>query len=159
MELLLVIGILAILSVISFGSFMTTIARGRDAQRKSDIATLKKAIEQFANDLATYPEADATGKIKGCSTSFDGVVTYSTCSSNFSYYVNGEKVTVLNKYPTDPSSDRAYYYQTTTDGYELYAALENTNDKDVWVGSTPLGLTCGTVSCNYKVTNAGVQTQ
>ena len=158
MELLLVIGILAILSVISFGSFMKTIERGRDAQRKSDIATLKKAIEQFGNDLTTYPDSLA-GKIKGCSSiDSSGTVTYAACTSSFSYYVNGEKVTVLNKYPTDPSTDRSYYYEKTTDGFVLYAALEVDTDKDVWTGAASLP-TCGSITCNYKVTNSGVETQ
>lgn len=160
MELLLVIGILGILSVISFSSILGAVARGRDSQRKSDIALLKKAVEQYANDVATYPVSDG-GSIKACG----DILSPTVCVSNFSYTIGTDVVTPISKFPADPSSGRSYYYIVTTDGYALYAALENINDKDVkadiktntdgW--DVVDGVDCGVEACNYKVTNSGLE--
>lgn len=151
MELLLVIGILGILSVISFSSILGAISRGRDAQRKSDISLLKKGIEQYANDLGEYPYATTDGKVACSGTSQNPV----SCTNSFSYSVNGELVTPITKYPVDPSSNTSYFYELNSDGYVLYAALENINDKDIYGGTLVLPQ-CGSVVCNYKVTNSGL---
>lgn len=163
-ELLLVVAILGILSVISFSSFMGTIARGRDTQRKSDLAQIKKALESFNNDFGVYPDSQ-TGSILGCMNSSSGAFVKCPASNGgFRYYVRSQEVNNLLKFPSDPDASRVYYYtfDSSTSTFALYAALENLNDKDVKnVATSPSGadwgVDCGSVNCNYKITNAGLE--
>ena len=175
-ELLLVVAILGILSVISFSSFNASIMKGRDTQRKSDLAQLRKALEAFKEDWGEYPLSDAVNHslIKGCNNSaLDSTV--SDCPADtlgFRYYKNGGEVVLLQKFPTDPVPTKFYYYEydpASPDTYSLYASLENTQDKDVKKSTlAPYGpdtngwsKSCGSAgtadTCNYKITNAGLQ--
>lgn len=168
-ELLLVMGIIAILSVISFSSFMASLSKGRDTTRKSDINQLRKALEVFNGHFGTYPVSDPDHAIVGCLNSAPADPkdpTFLACpaaNGGFSYYVNGFEETNLAKFPRDPDSSRIYYYQSDGETYSLYAALENLNDKDVKQTGTgtvdPAGwaINCGSAVCNYKITNAGLE--
>ncbi|HEX9008167.1 MAG TPA: type II secretion system protein [Patescibacteria group bacterium] len=171
-ELLLVIAIIGILSAIGLVSFAASLNRGRDAQRKSDISNLVKALEQFRGDWGVYPDAGTNNEIMGCM-QLPNDVNFSACpdSGKFHYFRNLEDIVLLSSYPVDPSVNRFYRYEHTAatgsndEGFALYAALENTNDKDTKKDingvSTDWGVSCGlngasTPLCNYKVTESGL---
>ncbi len=168
-ELLLVMGIIAILSVISFSSFMASLSKGRDTTRKSDLAQLRKALEVFNSNFGTYPLSDTEHRIVGCLSSAPAdphspsFVFCPAANGGFSYYVNGVEENNLAKFPTDPDASRIYYYESDGDTYSLYAALENINDKDTKQTGTgtvdPAGwvISCGSAVCNYKITNTGLE--
>lgn len=177
-ELLLVMAIIAILSTISFSSYMATIVKGRDVSRKSDLSQIRKALENFNQQFGSYPKADdATHKILGCLNSKPGDSknpTFEGCPANngaFEYYVNGVLETPIQKFPIDPVGTRSYYYEqpdsasSDTSSYALYAALENIQDKDVKhlsngsVDTAGWGKQCGSSICNYKVSNSGLETK
>jgi len=61
MELLIVIAILGLLATIGLGSFRTSQMKGRDAQRKSDLSQIQKALEMYYNDYSGYPAAITGG--------------------------------------------------------------------------------------------------
>lgn len=175
-ELLLVIGILGILATIGLSSFMSAITRGKDSQRKNDLAALSKALEAYMDDFGVYPDDDGNGNIVGCSAELS--ILLSACplasSGRFqrSKQAGGEfiRIIYLDTFPTDPDSTRRYYYdnqlvEEDETGYILYAALENTEDKDVKrLNGDPdpagWGVNCGNPSgtpvCNYKLSNFGV---
>ena len=176
-ELLLVIGILGIMASIGIASFISTISKGKDSQRKNDIATLAKALDVYKSDWGEYPDVGTGNSIKGCMTfSGDALSDCASPITKFQYYRSGEAILLINKIPTDPAADRIYRYEydpNFPDSFAIYAALENTSDRDVkklangdpdilngW-GPTKLCGSGGTALplCNYKFTESGVVTQ
>lgn len=142
-ELMLVIAIIGIISTIGLISFVTSIQKGRDAERKSDLSTIAKGLEEFKNDFGVYPSDKdvASGQsniIEGCMSQVSDI-GFSPCpaSGKFQYFKNGENVVVLEKFPVDPVDGRSYLYQhvdassTNEESFSLYASLENIQDKDV----------------------------
>ncbi len=175
-ELLLVIGILGILSVIGLATFTNSIVRGKDTRRKNDLAQLAKGLESFNNDFGSYPDDDSLGGLIGCTSG--GQITLVECppASSPRWQVskniggNTETVVYIDTYPTDPDSNRVYYYKNTSSGstqsYALYASLENLQDKDARrdISGEPVAegwdftdsVDCGAGVCNYKVTQGGL---
>lgn len=60
-ELLIVISIIGILAVALLPNVLNAPKRARDAARKSDIATIVKAVETFNVDTGAYPVSFCTG--------------------------------------------------------------------------------------------------
>ncbi len=54
-EIIVVIGIMAVLTAIVYSSFDTSKAQSRDQQRVSDISVIQLALEQFFNKNGVYP--------------------------------------------------------------------------------------------------------
>lgn len=152
-ELLVAIAIISILAVAGFTSYIFSIQKARDAQRKSDLATISKALEVFANDFGQYP-AVSSGEMVACDTTGGGLVACDW-GEPMAAYVGGALQTYLAKLPDDPSSTKNYRYQRVGSSYNLYAALENANDPNVKSGIT---LTCGSVTilCNYQRDPSGI---
>ena len=113
-ELLVVIGILAMLSALLVPNFMGARERARDAQRKSDLKQIQKALEMYRQDQTLYPTA-TSGR-------------FGTCGSSFS---SGSTI-YMNKIPCDPLAPTPYYYSpnNTNLTFQLCACLENKADSD-----------------------------
>jgi type II secretory pathway pseudopilin PulG len=167
---MLVISIIAILSVIGLGSYSTSVIKGRDTQRKSDLSQIRKALETFNSQFGMYPLSDITShKIVGCMDSPAAnpkdptfLECPTTVNGAFKYYVNGQVEIPITKLPTDPQASQFYYY-SSADGksYALYAALENGQDKDIVKKKTDSTATtwlisCGAANCNYKINESGL---
>lgn len=154
-ELLMAVGIMLILSGVGLTSFTFSIKKSHDAGRKSDLATIQRGLEAFAADWSDYPADDEGGKMKACDYNNSGVLSICAWGSPMAAYFKGSLVTYLVKLPADSTSAQAYYYQKTATGYDLFAALENTLDPYFKSGLTQ---SCGSgVTCNYQVSQAGVQ--
>jgi general secretion pathway protein G len=138
-ELLVTMSIIGVLAAIGLGSFNTAQVRGRDAQRKSDLKQISHALELYYSDHGVYPSADL---IRANVEFTDGKTVY------------------FKKIPADPSPGRNYIYrQVPSDPnkkFQLFAKLENTEDKDLLtVGTDIIDISCGSSgSCNYSVTSA-----
>jgi len=115
-ELLIVLGAIALLAVFILFALKTQIAKGRDARRKADLEKTQKALEDYMNDKGCYPNpseiANEESKI---------------CQKNFSPY--------LGQLPCDPINNAYFNYFYSYDGseeckswYKIYAKLENTKD-------------------------------
>ena len=132
-ELLVVIGILAMLSALLVPNFMGARERARDAQRKSDLKQIQKALEMYRQDQTLYPTA-TSGR-------------FGTCGSSFS---SGSTI-YMNKIPCDPLAPTPYYYSpnNTNLTFQLCACLENKADSDSST-SCPCG-PCSSGKC-YIVT-------
>ncbi|MDA1079962.1 MAG: prepilin-type N-terminal cleavage/methylation domain-containing protein [bacterium] len=157
LELLVVIAILGILATIGLGSFASSQAKSRDSKRKSDLKNIAIVLETFYNDNIGYP-VGAAGKIQGCGTDANA-----TCGWGEAWTNNG--VVYMSALPKDNSAFD-YYYESDGVSYELYARLENTNDKQAaklsGADAGYTGTTClaGTppVLCNFvsASTNASI---
>jgi general secretion pathway protein G len=100
-ELLIVIVVIAILATISIVAYRGVQARARDSQRKSDIATIAKALELYYIDNGKYPVGSCTVncKINGAwSSTSDG------SWSNLAAYLVPKYISSL---PQDPQASTA----------------------------------------------------
>lgn len=147
-ELLVVIAIISILVTIALVSFRSSQARGRDAERKSDLKQISSALELYYSDYEKYP---SPGAIVWGAEFTDGKTIY------------------FKALPKDPSTGLNYYYRVVTNSnnqkYQLYAHLENGQDinclHDVSgkpncenPAGVPSDADCGTGNCNFSVTSA-----
>jgi prepilin-type N-terminal cleavage/methylation domain-containing protein len=141
-ELLVVMGVIGTLAagiviIINPGG---QIGKARDAERKSDMSQIQKALEMYYDDYNRYP---------------DDIAELSSSSGNY-----------IQQLPLDPSTDLSYVYVVTSGNqtYRLYAHLEsdsdlqicNPNDATEDCPNAPEG-SCGesedVASCNYGVTS------
>ena len=117
-ELLLVMGILAILTIIAIGIFnpIALTNKAKDARKKKDLSRMKVAFEEYFNDKGCYPTESLIGAID--------------CGGNgFSPW--------LSDWPCDPNGNKYYYVTDCNEStccpkwYKAYTKLENLNDKDI----------------------------
>lgn len=155
-ELLVVMAIISVLATLIVGGFRSSQMRGRDAQRKSDLKQLSNSLEIFYSDYGKYPPASGT-QIAACSynpASGAGVA----CNWGSSEITDG-KTTYFKVLPKDPVTGQNYVYKvsSTQSKYQLYAHLENTEDKNcIGANCTNPGITetCGgTYLCNFAATS------
>jgi general secretion pathway protein G len=138
-ELLVVIAIIGGLSALLVPNFMSTRERARDAQRKSDLKQIQKALEMYRQDKIpiAYPTATANrfGSSDACQTQF------------------GTNIIYMNKIPCDPLGPTPYYYSVDNNNltYTLCACIENKADSDATNGNC--SNTCpSNIIKNYIVT-------
>jgi prepilin-type N-terminal cleavage/methylation domain-containing protein len=99
-ELLVTISIIGILIALGTVSFTTAQQNGRDARRRSDVAAVQNALEQFYAVNAAYP---------------------TTCNA-------GLVTSVLPQgYPTDPKTGLGYTMTCSDTAYCICATLERTD--------------------------------
>ena len=129
-ELLVVIAILGLLATVGLVSFRTAQIKGRDAQRKNDLAQIQKALEMYSNDYNHYPTDD-----------------YPSSGS----FVDEKGTLYMKEMPQDPKFG-SYPYSSDGTFYLLYARLENSQDPCFESGvCKDYGLACGEENCNYAV--------
>jgi type II secretion system protein G len=156
-ELILVMAIIGILAVIGIGSFTQAMTKSRDTQRKNDLNQIAKALESFNNDVGRYPKVNA-GEMTCPDENGDEV----DCDGNIYAYIGDTKSKYMSGVPSDPTAGRIYVYVPGAGygSFVLYTALENTEDRDVVVDSNgdpaDWGVSCGSVNCNYKLTELGL---
>jgi len=139
-ELILVITLLSILALVMLSNFNTTLKRGRDSQRKSDLSQLQKALENYYEDHQSYPTFTDIFNRKLCTNyvclTSDTVYMIKTGTdpspSSYKYVYVPEPTAV-------PSGPSTYYY--------LYSHIENTVDQDPNISLT--GYTTN-VACNIS---------
>lgn len=151
MELMVVVGIIMILAAVGFSNYIFSLKKSHDAARKSDLSTIAKGLEAFANDFTDYPDDDDAGNIKACG--FDSALTACSWGDPMEVTIGTNAVKYLAKIPKDPIDGQYYYYIKTAEGYNLYAGLENISDPSYKL----TGLDCGDLKCSYTLTQAGVQ--
>ena len=111
-ELLIVIAIAIIILMLLLINLRTQVNKANDAKRKTDVAKIQKAFEEYYNDTQCYPNSDAL----------------STCEG-------GQLLPYLKTVPCDPVRKNSYLYVTQQAtqclGYRVCAKLENLNDPDI----------------------------
>ncbi len=145
-ELLVVIAILSVLVSVTLVAFRSSQARGRDAQRKSDLRQITNALELYYSDYGKYPDS-SSGRIAGCPST-----TNSPCSWGASEFTDG-KTTYFRLLPGDPAS-YSYYYRVpdspANQKFQLFSYLENSQDPDIITTAYSCG---GGKNCNFAITS------
>ena len=104
-ELLIIVAIIAFLAMVVFWALRSQVFKGYDARRKSDIARIKVAVEEYEKDHDCYPLPQLMVCDPGT-----GLRPY------------------LDKIPCDPRTGASYFYDhedsTCPNWYRLYANLE-----------------------------------
>lgn len=135
-EVLVVISIIGVLIGLSVFGLMNTRESARNTKRKSDLEQIRAGLELFKSDCDTYPLGLPTA-----GDPLNGNGSRDTCLVTNQY---------MSSVPGDPiaTTGRVYYY-SSPDGvtYRLCSALEGETGTDCSAQS------CGSVSCNYEVTN------
>lgn len=155
-ELLIVVAILGVMAIAGLASYTGSITRGRDSQRKSDLAQVSRALELYYNDHGKYPVDNGAGVLKGC-----GEAGTEECAWGTAFAIEGGSV-YMNKFPKDPQGSQSYYYVSQNGlNYKLYAHLETKDDKDTkdysgTQGWCVIGGASDTEFCNYAVTSGNV---
>ena len=131
-ELLVVMAIVSVLVTLGIGGFSTSQMRGRDGARKSDLKQISSALELYYTDYNKYPDIlPAWG----------------------SEFTDGKTV-YFKTLPKDPSASQSYLYRVVDPGpnqkYQLFARIENTQDKDLVV----VNHMCGSKACNFAITSS-----
>lgn len=136
-ELLVVIVIIGILAAMVLIGLNTARAKARDAERKSDLRSLKVAVETSYADAITGTKAAG----QYAPTTGGAAVAVAT---GLSYLTTGN---YINTIPHDPNNTTdPYMYMATTTGYAIFAKLENGNDADA-KSTSP---TAGTMPAGYN---------
>lgn len=157
-ELMVVMAILGVLVTIALVSFRSSQARGRDAQRKSDLKQMSNSLELFYSDYQKYPDS-AAGVMLACS--YDPITgSGSPCSWGAGSFTDGKTV-YFKVVPKDPTEGFDYYYNIvdppTNQKYQLFSYIENTQDQGCVGGdcaNSPLSISCGGgKTCNFSITS------
>lgn len=113
-EVLIVIAIIAVLLIIAISMLPKQLSKARDAERKADLSSIKKAFEEYYNDNDKYPESTI---LENCG------------SQEFRPY--------LAEIPCDPYNEQPYVYVPypseldTSGGFRVYSSLENLVDPSI----------------------------
>lgn len=129
-ELLVVISILAILSVIGLAAFSGVQKNARDTKRKTDLRSIKLALELYKQNNGKYPVTDwiRSNRTQPWIPGLD-----------FNYMPQGVLTDPINNggNPTNDSNGYSYDYRALACGsfaegqfFILVAQLENKNDSD-----------------------------
>ncbi len=133
-ELLIVMILLGFLVTIISANFFTSLKKGRDARRKSDLEQIKTALELYYEDNRTYPTQIPDNK-----------------GFNFgSEFIVNEKIYMKNV-PNDPVPGKNYRYESDGTYFKLYTCLEN-NQQILQYQSTPSNFSCN-VFCKDRLNN------
>ena len=144
-----------IVSGVSLGSFTFSQRKSRDAKRKGDISQIARSLEVFNEDFGRYP-IGVDGEIIGCQPDEGAELEGCVWGEVFAGYPGGVYQLYMSKLPDDPKGSYEYYYESDGENIDLYAALENDKDKDY---RSDLVVECGEVTCNYLLTEYGVEVE
>jgi type II secretion system protein G len=151
-EIMLVIALIGILVAAGLGSFTSSQTKGRDSKRKNDLSHMAEALEIYYNDIGQYPNSDGSGNMLGC-----GAGALLACSWGGIFSNTTNSVIYMIKLPSDPASGRKYFYRKSGTGYQLYAALENSQDSSYYAAGYS-GTNCSTgvdtLLCTYGVASS-----
>lgn len=138
--------ILGVLISIIGSTFRNSQARGRDAQRKSDLKQVASALELYYSDYGKYPNASG-GLVVGCMSN--------PCTWGSGEFTDGKTI-YMKKMVIDPNSNYKYVYNivdTQNQKYQLFAYMENTEDKDIDPDIISDTRDCGAKSCNFGISS------
>jgi len=137
-ELLVAIAILGILATVGLGNFQSSQIKSRDAQRKSDLSQIQKALEMYYNDRGGYPLTTELQTLLNSGSSWTGA--------------SGQTI-YMKTVPKGPKGE-SYCYESDGTYYKIYAKLENTKDPKI---ITPSSSVCTAANgYNYGVSSSNV---
>ena len=147
LEMTVVMAIMGILATAAIGAFIASQQKGRDAQRKSDLAQVQRAMEAYTADHGAYPAA-VSGKIGACGASFDQACSWGD------ELKDSQGTVYMKRLPKDPAVNQNYVYVTSLDQrqYQLFALLENKNDP--MIATYTQVCNTGGSTCNFGLSSS-----
>jgi len=112
-EILISLATVAILISVIFFSAFEQVAKGRDAQRKAELAKLQKTLEDYYNDSGCYPDSLTFGASNGHE--LEGYLT--------AIYADPLNNNTFNYLYTYDTTDSCHQW------YKVYSRLEKESDK------------------------------
>ncbi|MDB5165170.1 MAG: Type secretion system protein [Candidatus Saccharibacteria bacterium] len=108
-ELLIVIVVIGILAAITTVAFSGIQQRGRDAQRKSDVVAITKALELYYLDNGQYPLGSGSTAINA---------SWSTTADASWVNLKNQLVpTYMSSLPSDPTNTQGVFVASSTNNY------------------------------------------
>ncbi len=165
-EILVLIAIVGILLLATYANLVTALRRRRDAQRRADLGAIADALFRYQEDFGFFPSSSSKGEIMACQPGVDslevvkneeGQPIFGPCRwgwDGLKDIYDPSFPPYLPRLPTDPkhSDGVRYFYISTGSHYQLYAALEG-SEEGYEEGILKRGLACGTRICNFGVTH------
>lgn len=132
-ELLVTVGIIALLSSILYGSFADARAQARDDARMVQLRELQLAVEQYKNQTGNYPkQCTSEGRWSGQ----DG--SNFACTNGSGEYIEGIVPDYIDALPADPrassGTNQGFLYRTDSK-QARYKILVNSTVEAKTVGS------------------------
>ncbi len=134
-ELLVVIGIVAMLISVTIPNLLGARQRAKDAKRKAETNQLKSALRLYYNDYNKYPAAVSVGigklnYIAGCAATGAGNCP---CSSTLDFAAGGAGCDniYMKKFPSELGSSMYYYQRSSGDDFCLKVPLDNPSDPEI----------------------------
>ncbi len=130
LEMVVVIGIIAIIATIGLSSYTSVQKKAKDSRRMADVELIRAAVEQYRSNNNAYPPAVPypSGNT--------GICDPTGCASGI----------YLQKLPVDPDKTQVYVYQYINSAdYSVCALLYSGGTSS----SGDCGTAAGTQSCNY----------
>ena len=119
LEVLIVLAVFGLLATLAVLSLNSARARVRDAQRLSDVSTVRAALSQYWLEKATYP---ASG---GVNLGQPGTNTEGFSGAGFVKHDDAQAPIYLNRLPTGPKSGEYYRYRGGANGYSIRFQTES----------------------------------
>ncbi|OGC92858.1 hypothetical protein A2899_01840 [Candidatus Amesbacteria bacterium RIFCSPLOWO2_01_FULL_49_25] len=144
-DLSFVCGVVLVVAVVSMFQLRISAMKTRDAQRKSDISLVARALKGYYGDHKTYPASDM-GRIVAC-----GEYKNEVCEWGEDKIADADEVVYLGRMPQDPFAARKWYYryESGENSFRVYVALEYQGDRE---RRRDLTVECGPrVQCNWYV--------
>ncbi len=154
--------IFAVLVGISAPNFIKSLMRGRDQNRKDDMAIVQTALSTYVGDFGEFPKSTADGKILACKRPDDKVtldkngrlvVDLIPCEwgkDKFYDLTPGSTKVYAQILPNDPHAKDGVTYFYSSDGsrYQLFSSLESKDDVEYDKKILSKNLNCGSKVCN-----------
>lgn len=119
LEVLIVLAVFGLMATLAILSLNSTRARLRDAQRLSDVSTVRAALSQYWLEKATYPPSN------GLNLGEPGSEAEAFTSKGFVKGDQAEAPAYLNRVPTGPRAGEYYRYRGGLNGYSLRFQTES----------------------------------
>ncbi len=152
-ELIATTTILALVFLAIVLNLRVSLRRERDFQRKGDLQSIISALVEFQIVTASFPPS-FEGKIVACFGGVDerGIPQAIPCEWHKDGLTNiftGE--VFLERLPTDPQHNQGarYYYISNGRYFQLYVALEGSDEAEYDASIVARNIMCGTRVCNY----------
>ena len=128
-EIIFVTCVLLAIFGVSYFQLKISQMKTRDAQRKSDVELVSRALNAYFEDYKILPAASAQGEIISC-----GFKASEVCPWGGGPLIDAVNVTYLKKLPEDPQTYKGLQYKYSVNSertkYKICITLEYTGDKD-----------------------------
>lgn len=134
-ELLTVTAILSVLSLITWGNFITAQQKGRDASRKTDLKQIAAALEAYSGEHGGYPASGTEGdegRIMSCGNCSNAACGWGTTDAAYKEFCDLTGTVYMKELPDDPLKNSTVHYCYMSDGvsFKLYTNFENLKDAE-----------------------------